>query len=238
MKPLVSVIMPTYNGARFIERSIKSVLLQTMQNFELIIINDVSPDNTEHIVKQFDDSRIIYIKKIGPHQKSGENPRNAGMKIACGKYLSYLDHDDTYKLRFLEIMSAYLENHLDIDLAFCDCIWHRNLNGRGEVVSRAFSFDFDMKLMKQRNIVAVLTVMHRQEIINKIGYFQPGGGRRYSHPDVPYAGQGDWDYWFRIAQHFKMKHIPITLTDKIHKTSDNYWDKDFAPYLMKESSER
>lgn len=231
MKPLVSVIMPTYKGARFIERSIKSVLLQTMTNFELIIIDDVSPDNTKQVVKQFADPRIVYIRRAGPHQKAGKCPRNDGMKIARGKYLSYLDHDDTYKAKFLAIMSAYLEKHPNIYFAFCDCIWHRNLNRRREVVSRAFSFDFDMGLMEHRNIVAVLTVMHRREIIDKVGYFRPGGGRRYSHPGVPYSGPTDWDYWFRIAQHFKMIHIPITLADKIHKTSDNYWDKDFAPYL-------
>lgn len=229
MPPLVSVIMPTYKGARFIERSIKSVLFQTMINFELVIIDDVSPDNTKQIVKQFDDPRIIYIKR---RKQLGEHSRNIGMRIARGKYFSYLDHDDTYKPKFLEILSAYLEKHPKIDFVFCDCIWHRNLNGDREIVSRAFSFDFDMELMKRRNIIAILTVMHRREIISKVGYFRPSG-RRYSYPGVPYSGPADWDYWFRIAQHFKMKHIPITLTDKIHKTSDNYWDKDFAPYLDK-----
>ena len=226
MLPLVSVIMPTYKGARFIERSIKSVLLQTMTNFELIIIDDASPDNTKQVIKRFNDPRIIYIKR----KKSGEHSRNVGMKIARGKYLSYLDHDDTYKPKFLKIMSTYLEKHPNIDFVFCDCVWHRNLKGRGEIVSRAFSFDFNMELMKRRNIIAILTVMHHRKIINKVGYFRPSG-RRYSYLGVSYSGPADWDYWFRIAQHFEMKHIPITLADKIHKTSINYWNKNFAPYL-------
>ena len=231
MPPLVSIIMPTYKGARLIERSIKSVLLQTMTNFELIIIDDVSPDNTKRVIKRFNDPRIIYVRRREPHHKSGDHPRNTGMRIARGKYLSYLDHDDTYKSKFLAIMSAYLEKHPKIDFVFCDCMWHRNLNGRREIVGRAFSFDFDMKLMRRRNIITILTVMHRRRIISKMGYFRPAG-RKYSHPGVRYAGPADWDYWFRIAQHFKMKHIPITLADKIHKTSDHYWNKDFAPYLM------
>ena len=124
VKPLVSIIMPTYKGARFIERSIKSVLLQTVINFELIIINDVSPDNTEQVIKRFTDPRIVYIKREGPHQKSGENPRNDGMRIARGKYLSYLDHDDTYKAKFLEVMSTYLEKYPNIDFIYCDYIFH------------------------------------------------------------------------------------------------------------------
>lgn len=234
--PLVSIIMPTRNRARIIERSIKSVLLQTMTDFELIIIDDVSPDNTEQIVKQFNDPRIVYIKRKGLHKKSGECPRNDGMRIARGKYICYLDDDDAYKSKFLEIMSAYLEENPDVDLAYCDYVWHRNLKGRGEIARRDWSYDFDIELMKRTNIIGILAVLHRRKIIDKVGYFRPGG-RRYSHPGASYSGQRDWDYWFRIAQHFTLKHIPITLADKIHKTSIHYWDKDFAPYLMTEGWE-
>jgi len=229
MNPLVSVIMPTYKGARFIERSIRSVLLQTMPNFELIIIDDVSPDNTEQVIKQFDDSRIIYIKKAGPYLRQGECVRNDGMRIARGKYFCYLDHDDTYKLKFLEIMSAYLDAHPGVGLAFCDYVWHRNLYGQGEIARRDLSRDFDMEMMKRTNLIAVLAVMHRREVIDKVGYFRNKHGR-YSHPGASYSATADWDYWFRIAQHFKIEHVPITLADKIHKSSDNYWNKDFTPW--------
>lgn len=232
MEPLVSVIMPTYKGARFIERSIKSVLLQTMTNFELIVVDDTSPDNTEQVVREFDDPRIIYIRKPGPYLVAGECARNDGMKVARGRYFCYLDHDDTYKPKFLETMSAYLDAHLDVGLAFCDYVWHRNLSGRkgNEIARRDLSRDFDMALMKRTNLIAVLTVMHRREVVDRVGYFRDKR-RRYSHLGASYSATADWDYWFRIAQHFKVKHIPITLGDKIHKSSDHYWDKSFAPYL-------
>ena len=87
----VSVIMPTYNRAGLIGRSIKSVLRQTMPDFELIIIDDASTDNTEEVVRKFEDDRIVYIKldknHLQVHQETGrgDNPRNVGLRRARGQ---------------------------------------------------------------------------------------------------------------------------------------------------------
>lgn len=225
MQPIVSIIMPTYEGADLIERSIKSALLQTMPDFELIIIDDATPDNTEEVVNQFDDSRIVYIKRaIRSSVKNGENPRNDGLKAARGKYICYLDHDDTYRLGFLEVMSSYLDEHPEVGLAYCDSIWHRN----GERADLARSVDFNMVRMVRRNIIGVLTVMHRREIVDKIGYFKRGFCRPFAHSRR--RGRADWDYWCRVSEHFEIKHVPIILGDKIHRSSDNYRNKDFAPW--------
>lgn len=236
--PTVSVIMPTYNRAYVIERAIRSVLGQSLTDFELIIIDDASTDDTAEVLSRYKDPRIHLIRRtknhIAQYRQTGtlDHPRNDGLKVAKGKYISYLDDDDTYKTEFLKFMSSYLDAHPDVGLAYCDCIWHRNLTGRKELAScpPSLSGDFNAELMKRRNIIGTLTVMHRREIVDKIGFFKPYMVKT-AYPGVPYAGQEDWDYWFRISQYFKIKHVPIVLTDKMHKSSIHHRDKNFAPYL-------
>jgi len=98
--PIFSVIIPTYNRANLLPRPIKSVLNQTYQNFELIIVDDCSTDNTEEVVKAFFDERIKYFK----HKKNKGvlGARNTGFKLAKGKYIAFLDSDDEFLPQALE----------------------------------------------------------------------------------------------------------------------------------------
>src|SRR3989338_9975584 len=91
--PLVSVVIPTYNGSRFIKETIQSVLDQTYTNIEAIIVDDGSKDNTPDIVKSINDSRIIYIRQ----ENAGVSmARNNGINISKGEYIAFLDHDDVW----------------------------------------------------------------------------------------------------------------------------------------------
>jgi len=92
--PEVSVIIPTYNYGRFIEMAIRSVLNQTYQNYEIIVVDDASTDNTEDIVKGIVDERIRYIRHIT--NKGGNAARNSGIRAAKGKYIAFLDSDDEW----------------------------------------------------------------------------------------------------------------------------------------------
>src|SRR4030065_2324353 len=92
----VSVIIPTYNRANFLKKAIKSVLHQTFKDFELIVVDDGSSDNTKEIVSRFikDGAKIKYI-----YQKNSggtSNPRNVGIAHASGYYLAFLDSDDQW----------------------------------------------------------------------------------------------------------------------------------------------
>ena len=111
-QPLVSVIMPTYNHARFIGRAIESVLNQTYQNIELIIIDNYSEDDTERIVSSYKDDRIKYFK----FRNNGiiAASRNYGIKHAQGEYIAFLDSDDWWILKKLEIAVQYLEQGYDV----------------------------------------------------------------------------------------------------------------------------
>ena len=109
--PEVSVIVPTYNRADILPRAIESVLDQTFSDFELLIIDDGSSDNTTEVVRSYNDSRIKYIR----HETNrGQNEaRNTGVKNSNGRYISYLDSDDIFLSTYLEEVVEVLQNTND-----------------------------------------------------------------------------------------------------------------------------
>lgn len=122
MSDLVSVIMPSYNTAEFIGQTISSVLNQTYQNFEIIIVDDCSTDNTDDIVKSFNDERIRYYKNAV--NSGAAVSRNTALKNAKGKWIAFLDSDDLWEPNKLELQIAFMEskgydfsytNYLEVD---------------------------------------------------------------------------------------------------------------------------
>jgi glycosyltransferase involved in cell wall biosynthesis len=92
--PVVSIIIPTYNRAALLANAIQSVRLQTYSDFELIIVDDASTDNTREVAKDFHDSRIQYLPLV--HNRGVSTARNAGLKECRGKYIAFLDSDDEW----------------------------------------------------------------------------------------------------------------------------------------------
>lgn len=107
MSELVSVIMPSYNTARFIGSTIESVLAQTYTNFEIIIVDDCSTDDTDKIVGSFDDRRIKYLK----NEVNGGAAvcRNRALREAKGEYIAFLDSDDLWEKDKLELQIAFMK---------------------------------------------------------------------------------------------------------------------------------
>lgn len=94
MERLITIIMPTWNGARTISRSIESILSQNYQNWELFIIDDGSSDNTEEIIKKYSDGRIFYFKNV--ENLGVQKTLNRGLKKAKGAYIARIDDDDLW----------------------------------------------------------------------------------------------------------------------------------------------
>lgn len=107
MNKLVSIIMPAYNSGRFIEQSIRSVLSQTYTDWELLIVDDCSTDNTTSIVLSFKDKRIHYQRNT--NNMGAALTRNEALKIAKGKYIAFLDSDDIWDAEKLERQIAYMQ---------------------------------------------------------------------------------------------------------------------------------
>jgi len=109
--PKVSVVIPAHNRPKLLKRAIKSVLAQTCQDFEIIVVDD-GDVSVEDVVKSFSDSRVKYIKHKIPH-KGGSAARNTGIKNSKGDYIAFLDDDDEYLPEKLEKQSQILDKYFN-----------------------------------------------------------------------------------------------------------------------------
>jgi hypothetical protein len=129
MKQKISVIIPCYNQAHFLPDALNSILSQTYENWECIIINDGSPDNTEEVALEWSskDSRFIYLKKENGGLSSA---RNAGLKNITGQYIQFLDADDVINKDKFELQINQLIGKDKLALAYCDyfCCSEKDIN--------------------------------------------------------------------------------------------------------------
>jgi glycosyltransferase involved in cell wall biosynthesis len=120
MDPLITIVLPTFNGSRYIASSIESCIKQTFRNFELIIVNDCSTDSTKEIIEQYaaSDNRIRVIHN--EFNKKLPLSLNTGFDLGVGSYFTWTSDDNIYGHTALEVMVTELENEKDIDLIYCD----------------------------------------------------------------------------------------------------------------------
>ncbi len=117
--PLVSVVIPTYNRAETIMRSLNSVLSQTFQDYELIVVDDGSTDHTYDIIKDLDPR----LKIISQPNQGVSAARNNGIRASRGKYIALLDSDDEWNPLYLEACISFLSNHPDENVVHTEFIW-------------------------------------------------------------------------------------------------------------------
>ena len=196
--PIVSVIMPTYNGAAFIKESIRAVLNQTFRDFELVIINDASSDDTSKVIRGFPDPRIIYLEN--KTNRGTSFARNKGLKIAKGKYIAYCDHDDIYYPGHLKALLNFLEKNKDLALAGSDYLFEKM--GSRRTIRRIS----DIRLLEVSCIFLPSTVMHLKACLDKAGLFSDDPVLKKN------ASAEDWDLWLRISDHYKLGRLRQVLT--------------------------
>lgn len=114
--PLISIIIPCYNVETYIEKTISSVLNQTYENFEAIIVDDGSSDNTVKIIESFSDKRI---KLFCQSNRGSAAARNRGLEVASGDYISFLDADDLLVKHKVERQVQYLLSHIGTKVCYC-----------------------------------------------------------------------------------------------------------------------
>jgi len=155
--PRVSIITPTYNGEKFIERAIKSVLRQTFKDWEMIIVDDGSRDNTVEIVKKYTkiDPRIKLIE-LKENTGGPAIPRTIACKKAKGEYIAFLDQDDLYYPEYLELKIKYLDENPEIDVLF----------------SLAWAFDEDSKKIINVEVGGPTNMIVRKKVVELGNYFK------------------------------------------------------------------
>ena len=136
-KPLISVIIPTFNRETLLKRAIISVLNQTYQNLEIVIIDDASKDGTEKLVNNFQDSRINYFKN--DRNQGVQISRNRGLEIAKGLFISFLDDDDFWLKEKIEEQYKKFEEtkgiHKIINVGYFNISRHENKANTVDIVS-------------------------------------------------------------------------------------------------------
>ena len=195
--PVVSVIITTYNRAIYLKRAIKSVISQTFKNFELIIIDDCSTDNTEQVVNSITDDRIIYFKhktNLGVHQA-----RNNGIQMARGEFIGFLDDDDEWLPNKLK-KQVELFKKLPKEFGIVYSGYLVSLNGK--IVSKMMpKFKGDCRdYLLRFNILATSTALVRRSCFDKVGFFE------YM------ISIEDWDMWIRISEYYKFDYVPEALS--------------------------
>ncbi|MBV9181948.1 MAG: glycosyltransferase family 2 protein [Acidobacteria bacterium] len=188
--PKVSVIMPTYNTAHLICHSLDSVLAQTWQDFEIIVVNDGSPDTVEleaALAPYLD--KITYIKQ---ENKRAAGARNTAIRRARGEFLAFLDSDDSWLEDHLASQLKLLEQSPDLDLVYANCFSSTDPGREETFMDFCPSFGpagFD-SLVEERCHVPVSTVVVRKSIIDDVGGF-----------DETLERCDDYDMWLRAAFH-------------------------------------
>lgn len=167
--PKVSVIIPTHNRSELLKRAIKSVLNQTYQDFEIIVVDD-GDVSAEDVVKSFSESRIKYIKHKIPH-KGGSAARNTGIKNSKGDYIAFLDDDDEWLPEKLEIQMSKLENTSD-DVGFCFAAVKNIYDDKEEITEVPEGIDdyFELALRRLKGFLTV-TLVIKKFVFEKVGYF-------------------------------------------------------------------
>lgn len=190
----VTVITATYNRPDMLERAIYSVLNQTFTDFEYIIVNDNPKDKTREIVEAFNDERIVYIENKENPARTHCRPFNEALKVAKGKYITYLDDDNEYYPYKLEVSVKALDRNPNIDVVYCDMLIQSE-----DDTTPGIAIDFDPQFLINRNFIDTSEVMHKREMAFNVG----GWNERIKRFT-------DWNLWVRMMKWgAKFQRIPI-----------------------------
>lgn len=201
--PMISVIMSVYNEENYIKEAIDSILAQTEPDFELLIVDDCSTDNTVNIINGIDDERIILFQN---EQNCGLTKNlNKALKECKGKYIARMDGDDISKPERFAIQKRFLDEHRDIMLISCNT----ETFGEEHLISDMCGTPEELKCrMLIRPVLAHPGFMFRKELVDKYGFTY----------DEHFRSAQDYDFAVRVAKNHKLFVVPeVLLQYRTHK---------------------
>lgn len=223
--PLVSIIIPTYKRAHFLQRAIDSVLNQIYENIEVVVVDDNNPDsefraNTESMMAIYHDNpKVLYVRH--PKNRNGAAARNTGIKSAHGEYIAFLDDDDWYLPEKIELQVNYLLQHPEFDAVYC------GYERADKIKSPYKTGDLSFELLSGVELIYTNTIMMRRSCA---------------------LACGGWDERFRRNQeavfllHYfacggKIGAVPDILvkydiSDASNRSNPTQFEKDFDFYLQ------
>jgi GT2 family glycosyltransferase len=189
--PLISVVIPAYNGGDLLCQAVDSVLAQTMADFELIVVDDGSTDGSAQRLPA--DDRLVLIRQRNTGTAAA---RNAGIAAATGEWVALLDQDDRWYPDKLERQLPYLTGDVDLAHSGADFV-----DAAGRVTSTVHADPaLDVHALLSWCQLVVQTALIRRTVLAEVGGF-----------DQELSGADDWDLWVRIADHHRLRATPDVL---------------------------
>jgi glycosyltransferase involved in cell wall biosynthesis len=197
-EPKVSVIIPTYNRANYISECIESVLIQTFGDYEIIVVDDGSDDNTREVLE-------TYAKKINYFYQENSGPscsRNKGILKAKGDFIAFLDSDDLWKPEKLEKSIPIIEGYEGVGIVFTNVVF-QDFEGN---IARVTEYDClaqdEIKnQMMERTLIVTSSAIIRKSVVKDVGLF-----------DESLTYGEDWDMFYRIVRKYQARIVKDKLT--------------------------
>lgn len=193
---LISIIMVTYNFSKFIVESINSVLRQSFRNFELVVVDDESTDNTFNLLEQYSHlSNFSLIKHC--HTGNLNILRNSGLSISKGDFIAFIDADDIWFEKKLELQMVYIDNYDMI------CSNAEIVNEKGDVyIPKCFQnfnrdVDINLSLLVNCNYIFNSSVLFKKSIFKEVGLFDETKGVKVE----------DYPFWLKVAEKHRIRFI-------------------------------
>ena len=191
-QPLVSIITPSFNQARYIEATIQCVLGQDYPRIEYIIVDGGSTDGTPDVIKKYEDKLAFWVSE---KDKGQTDAINKGFARAKGEILAWINSDDTYEPGALSAAVSYLAAHPDVGMVYADCNF---INEEGRVIGKFGSAQTDSRLLRQGYVhIPQQTMFFRADLWRQVGPLDPS-----------FYFAMDYDLWTRLVARAPLKYLP------------------------------
>ena len=194
--PSITVLMPVYNGFKYLDEAMKSILNQTFQNYEFIIIDDGSTDDSVKIIKSYDDNRIRLVENRNNLGQS--ETLNKGLSLTRGKYIARMDQDDISMPERLKKQFEFMENNSDVDVCGSWLQLMGKYNGILELETK--SEKIKINLLTNENLAHPTVMIRNRTLVKYDLNYNPA-----------YSVAQDYDLWVRMFEFCSFANIPEAL---------------------------
>ncbi len=214
-RPAVSVVIPMYNAAKYLNECVDSVLAQTYKDFEIIAVDDGSPDNCAAIIEGYDDPRIRLVQQ---QNRGLAGARNTGIRQSRGRYIAFLDADDSWHPEKLERHVGHLDHRKDIGVSYSASAFISEDSQPLGLFQTPKTRDVEAQDIFCRNPVGNGSApVVRREVLDAIKFIRPETSGHYGHQyfDETFRQSEDVECWLRIAlsTRWKFEGLSTALTN-------------------------